>query len=180
MIKLQAWFRQKRFRSDVKHLKRSMETPEGRLTALTHYLSWLAKCTFEQPTVSRAQGDRVFMSQAGNCDELLLAIAEAGDVLNERKPDYSSMPYARRERSQVSLSDYLMTNTGIVVPAAMLAKKFQVLIHPMLDDLLIAIVSGTGREQYHLRSTSRLVEECLDICLVLLAVSDQQLIPPSA
>lgn len=180
MTKIKAWFQQQRFRSDVKHLQKRLSDPEGRLTALTHYLGWLAKCTFERSALTRAQGDLTFMSQAGNCDELLLALREAGEVLSDRKSDYSSMPYARRERSEVTLSEYLVTNAGILVSPQLFADKFKVLITPMLDDLLVAVVSSDGREQYHLRSTSRLVEECLDICLMLLAISDQQLIPPSA
>ena len=180
MTKIKAWFRQQRFRSDAKHLQKGLSSPEGRLTALAHYLGWLAKCTFEQSGLTRAQGELVFKSQAGNCDELLLAIRDATEVLTDRKTDYSSMPYARRERSEVTLSEYLVTNGEIVIPPKLFADKFQVLMTPMLDELLVAVVSSDGREQYHLRSTSRLVEECLDICLMLLAVCDQQLIPPSA
>lgn len=184
MVKLMAWLRRRGYGSDVKQLSKQTTTIEGRLVALDHMVNHLLKCTFTGKPIVDVNIEVIrktpIASFAHTCDDLLLALNDASEIV-EQSGNYRDFFYSRRTLEMVLPRKYFTDNNhGLDIPIALFVAKFLTQAQMLISALNEKISEAHPESQHHLRRTSELVAETLEVTQYLLALSDQRLIPPSA
>lgn len=177
MSRIVAWLRLWFFQREMRVLHSRLRTPEERLVLLDRQLSYLRECTFTQPP-AHLDRTQTLSTNAHTCDNLLLDLADVL-VIVEDDASYAPWTYPRRGRRAQRPRNFFVSNTGQQVPLALFVRKLLPLLTALVEHLENLRASGNLSYQHHLRQTSYLFEELIEICRYLLSASDQRLLPPA-
>jgi hypothetical protein len=148
------------------------------LAWLDRQLEYLRKCSFTR-LPSPQERAHPLLTAAHTCDNLLLDIAHAFDVV-ETDGSYDTWLHPKRSTQRSTAREFFVSNLGPQIPLALFAPKLIDQLTPLVELLQNLVTSQGQSHQYHLRKTSRLIEELNVVIQYLLAASDQRLLPPAA